>query len=641
MKRLAAAFTLSLLTACTLHQQGALDAAQPKPVQVASGDTTAHPVCRVAPGGGPVVAERGIGGTGAPLLGTPTLVAERGIGGTGIGDTSTGATSFTTVSPRTAGSGSTGIVGIITGFASVCVDGLEVHYDASAEVNDEGKIASVTALRAGQVVMIQAHDEAAGLQAEMIAIRREVAGRVDAVDDATGSWSVAGQSVQVPSDAWGAGRFRQGDWVAISGLRRADGTILATRVEAAPANRFSLHGQLIRDTGGARVGLLALDSDRTASLRDGQSITVAGNYKAGEPHPRALKVDLSPADPASPFRPLVDHLIIQAFVRLTDGVVMFNGQRVPASSTLALRPGYDGMAFVSLDRGADGHYSVSSLHPTTDHPSTSASRARSSEEDAIPDVNRPLRQTKLEPDGLNLKLSGSSVQIADPPIMSRNRSLKNIPASTGTEAVLPAVEFSSPPPAAADLSVRAPAQPAGAQASPAPASAQVPEPISPPAAAVPAAIGPSALIPSAPAAPPIPAATAATPASAVLDGPSATQGNAAEHPAAPSPDADKSSTNHLMSSNTSSQPSTITTTAAARLATRPHFSRAAHKVAIAAPKLPPTISLATETAVPASALSTLSTPTPFSVTSAPRHANSSSQAAASNWSGAPLHPDTR
>ena len=39
-------------------------------------------------------------------------------------------------------------------------------------------------------------------------------------------------------------------------------------------------------------------------------------------------------------------------------------------------------------------------------------RARSSEVGATSDVNRPLRQTKLEPDGFNLKLSGSSDKVA-------------------------------------------------------------------------------------------------------------------------------------------------------------------------------------------------------------------------------------
>ena len=40
-------------------------------------------------------------------------------------------------------------------------------------------------------------------------------------------------------------------------------------------------------------------------------------------------------------------------------------------------------------------------------------RARSSEVGATSDVNRPLRQTKLEPDGFNLKLSGSGSAFLD------------------------------------------------------------------------------------------------------------------------------------------------------------------------------------------------------------------------------------
>src|SRR2546422_4023925 len=98
----------------------------------------------------PATVQSGIGGTGAPALGslrawwqplvggTPRsesagnagqdVVAGRpGIGGTGIGKDGSG------------GIGGTGIVGVITGFASICVNGVEVHYDASPPVSADGR----------------------------------------------------------------------------------------------------------------------------------------------------------------------------------------------------------------------------------------------------------------------------------------------------------------------------------------------------------------------------------------------------------------------------------------------------------------------------------------------------------------------
>src|SRR5262249_47773517 len=70
-------------------------------------DSTSAPVCKIGPQGGPVVSERGMGGTGISTRNTVTT--ERGLGGTGI-------------------------VGVITGFSSICINGLEVAYDATTPV---------------------------------------------------------------------------------------------------------------------------------------------------------------------------------------------------------------------------------------------------------------------------------------------------------------------------------------------------------------------------------------------------------------------------------------------------------------------------------------------------------------------------
>src|SRR5213075_3081748 len=67
----------------------------------------------------PVIqAPGGTGGTG---------VAPGGVGGTGIGSES-----------DNGGIGGTGIVGTITGFASICVNGLEVHFSNDVPVSENG-----------------------------------------------------------------------------------------------------------------------------------------------------------------------------------------------------------------------------------------------------------------------------------------------------------------------------------------------------------------------------------------------------------------------------------------------------------------------------------------------------------------------
>ena len=82
----------------------------------------------------PQAAAPGIGGTGDVAL-------KPGIGGTGIDN---------------GGIGGTGIVGVITGFASICVNGVEVHYDESMPVNDNGQTVKTGVLALGQVVVVKA-----------------------------------------------------------------------------------------------------------------------------------------------------------------------------------------------------------------------------------------------------------------------------------------------------------------------------------------------------------------------------------------------------------------------------------------------------------------------------------------------------
>ena len=67
----------------------------------------------VGPDGGAPIAERGIGGTGGPATTGDRASAAPGPPPYGLGH---------------AGIGGTGMTGIVTGFASVCVDGLEVRW---------------------------------------------------------------------------------------------------------------------------------------------------------------------------------------------------------------------------------------------------------------------------------------------------------------------------------------------------------------------------------------------------------------------------------------------------------------------------------------------------------------------------------
>jgi hypothetical protein len=292
-------------------------------------------VGRVGPDGGPLLVDRGIGGTGAPAD-AALQVAERGIGGTGI-------------------------VGVVTGFGSVFVNGMEIRYDDSAPVDIDGSASSAAALRAGQLVAIQAEGPASAPYARTISVRSAVAGRIEALELGSGMLTIGGQTVLVPEGTWGANRFGLGDWVKVSGLRRADGTIVASRLDAAPAGVLAARGKVVREGDVARVGNLVLPGPMAAAVKDGQFVVVSGDYAAGKGRVGTIAPDTLLPNPGDYFGAAASRLIVQAFVQVNKGSVSMNGVKVSAGPVVSGQASHDGIAVVSLERGADGSYSAVEL----------------------------------------------------------------------------------------------------------------------------------------------------------------------------------------------------------------------------------------------------------------------------------------
>ena len=230
----------------------------------------------------PMVADRGIGGTGAPAV-TPVAIqtADRGIGGTGI-------------------------VGVVTGFGSVFVNGMEIQYDAAAPVDIDGSVSSAAELRAGQLVAIQAGGPATAPRARTISVRSAVIGRIEASELGSGTLTIGGQAVSVPNGTWGANHFGLGDWVKVSGLRRTDGTIVASRLDSAPSGVLSARGRVVRDGEVVRVGNLILSGLMAASVKDGPSQNSPPTPSDGEPSPRSLiwQRPVAPSDIVTTRRPV-------------------------------------------------------------------------------------------------------------------------------------------------------------------------------------------------------------------------------------------------------------------------------------------------------------------------------------------------
>jgi hypothetical protein len=312
----------------------ALAACTPPTPQTPKISASAAAACRVGPDGGPAVADRGIGGTGGP----ERRMTDRGIGGTGI-------------------------IGVITGFGSVCVNGFEVAYDPAASVSVDGRPDGADVLRVGQLAAIEAGGSlGAELQARRVAVRHEVVGPVEAPPEGAGLIRVAGQIVVVPSDVQGNPLVRRDDWVAVSGLRSRGGRIVATRIDVRTPGRAVIHGRLEREPEGAwRIDGARIQLPDGAAPVTGRLVQVSGTYADGLLRATAWEPDLLASDPAAYFGAAVDRLSVEQFVGPGLGGVSLGDVTIAMPSSADASRGRSGPAIVDYVRGAGGRMAATSL----------------------------------------------------------------------------------------------------------------------------------------------------------------------------------------------------------------------------------------------------------------------------------------
>lgn len=220
------------------------------------------------------------------------------------------------------GIGGTGIVGVITAFGSVWVDGVEVEITADTEIDSDGRPVGAEELRLGQVAIIEASDTETGLAAGSISIRHEVSGPVEAVEDSGTLMIVAGQRVVLSGTVPGDAGARRGEWVAVSGIREPDGDIVATRIDKTLPGLVTVHGVLAGSGSSLRIGRLGLEGDIPDDL---SAVTVQGRYQDGVLLAEAVSPDLLVSDPAAHFSDDIGRLLIETYVRPDDGLLAVDG----------------------------------------------------------------------------------------------------------------------------------------------------------------------------------------------------------------------------------------------------------------------------------------------------------------------------
>ena len=142
----------------------------------------------------------------------------------------------------------------------MCINGLEVHYDSDVPVTENGAPATTASLAVGQVVWIVAEARDDSLVARSIALLSAAIGPVEDVDAEQGLFRVNGEIIEIPAavltPAQRAGLIEPGARVDVSGLRRPDGRVVASRIS--PAGPSALRAPmptvdaLVRTTPGLR-----------------------------------------------------------------------------------------------------------------------------------------------------------------------------------------------------------------------------------------------------------------------------------------------------------------------------------------------------------------------------------------------------
>ncbi|MCP5127400.1 MAG: hypothetical protein H6973_17665 [Gammaproteobacteria bacterium] len=201
------------------------------------------------------------------------------------------------------GSGGTGIMGTITAFGSVCVNGLEIDFDSSTTLRHNGIPVHLRALALGQIVAIDASGPELRLTARHIFILDALQGPVTRLDPRHGMLYVMDQPIIIndttrPNGLVTLGALQLNNLVRVSGFRDVNGIVHATRLE--PVSHLKEHsavGTLQRTASGAwnLSGLPLHATNRRLSASVGENALVRGRWNGRQLVMREVEIDPLPS----------------------------------------------------------------------------------------------------------------------------------------------------------------------------------------------------------------------------------------------------------------------------------------------------------------------------------------------------------
>ena len=232
---------------------------------------------------------------------------------------------------RDRGIGGTGVIGTIRQFGSIVVNDLRIAYPPNVAVIIDGIAKSSAAMRIGHVVEVVAQGHRDRLSTRRIVITSEVIGPVETVSATM--ITVLGQTVLV--DAPLPQRpLHPGDVVAVSGLRRLDGTIVASLIERRRGARRQIVGLLQAGSDGVpRIERLVVRGAQPSFL--GQRVLLTGRLVAGVFEVTGGRLALALLLDSE-----LDYVSMEAYgERRGGGVVFGSGLLIAEGSAAATLPG--------------------------------------------------------------------------------------------------------------------------------------------------------------------------------------------------------------------------------------------------------------------------------------------------------------
>lgn len=325
-------------------------------------------------GGTGITKDNGLGGTGVTNdngFGGTGITADGGMGGTGIsaehgGIGGTGDARVTSLLPADM-QGGVAIIGIVTGFASICVIDEEVFYDKNTPVYDNGFATRLSNIATGKMVMLKADKVGGQLRARSIGLFYAIAGPVEHIDIKLNKMLVMGQTVRLNQEMML--QLHQVDAnktvARVSGHRLDNGDIVATRIdigETGNASTIGLVTSVNRDSSSVNSvfvnGTKVTTTNKNAlnNIKVGNELRVSGKWDG-----RSINADQVELQPITNSVNRADAAIIEGFVKLgRENSMSIGGTEIIASQGITLNSSVEKslgkVVKIEMRRDSKGHW---------------------------------------------------------------------------------------------------------------------------------------------------------------------------------------------------------------------------------------------------------------------------------------------